>query len=334
MPSRASLAAFLVLLAACSGGDDGPPGDHTGPSGLVYTNTYDGSTPDSWYSRAFVVDPAGGPPLPLLSAQFQDVRHASISPDGGRVAVVGLPEGAAGLPGLYVAPLDASGTIGTPQQVFRQDGMFPAFPRWSPTGATLAFEVHIVATTFQYPQVWTVTVPGTARLVHADAEQPDWSPDGSRLLYSGIALGPDYYYRRPRTSRPDGTDVQDLFELVCQLPCTDAWNQRWGPDGRIALLRFTPLDPPGASLFEIVVMDDVRSPPATVWTSTLDDNSETVFFEWSPGGDALALLRYVDDPGPPFYGERRLSNLDLATGVETILTTPAPGTIDILNQWR
>jgi hypothetical protein len=113
-----------------------------------------------------------------------------------------------------------------------------AAPRWSPDGHQIVF--------FRFGEkdgggpvpprlsaVWVVDADGqnlrqVSPLTLA-AENPDWSPDGGRILFESgpiTGLGQDIY-----TIRPDGTDVRQLTSDGSAI------SAGWTPDGRILFVR-------------------------------------------------------------------------------------------------
>ena len=106
-------------------------------------------------------------------------------------------------------------------------------PTWSHDGLQIAFDGY--RELYGASEIYAINVDGTGEYrVTSNADfankwLPDWSPDGSKILFT---WGWDYYYQDVRTINPDGTDEANL------TPDTDGSAQGsavWSPDGaRIA----------------------------------------------------------------------------------------------------
>jgi Tol biopolymer transport system component len=56
----------------------------------------------------------------------------------------------------------------------------------------------------------------------ADAEHPDWSPDGTRIAFESA-------FRSIKTMTADGGDLRELY--ACAKPCAFVQEPAWSPDG-------------------------------------------------------------------------------------------------------
>jgi Tol biopolymer transport system component len=107
------------------------------------------------------------------------------------------------------------------------------FPRWSPDGNWLVFWNES-----DTPTAWIVGADGKGLRALTDPElaagDPDWSPDGSRILISTRPLlhfetGPTDLY----AIAPDGTGLTKLTDSVSSL--ARYGQPRWSPDGMAIL---------------------------------------------------------------------------------------------------
>ena len=107
------------------------------------------------------------------------------------------------------------------------------FPRWSPDGNWLVFWNES-----DTPTAWIVGSDGKGLRALTDPElaagDPDWSPDGSRILISTRPLlhfetGPTDLY----AIAPDGTGLTKLTDSVSSL--ARYGQPRWSPDGMAIL---------------------------------------------------------------------------------------------------
>ncbi len=106
--------------------------------------------------------------------------------------------------------------------------LFPAawFPNYSPDGQLIAFSHDMTGAV----ELYVIDADGTGltQVTHDDAENlfPQWSPDGTRILFSIQYIATDRFdYHHLATIRPDGTDrqvlTQELFDDVFPEYTTD-----------------------------------------------------------------------------------------------------------------
>ncbi len=109
------------------------------------------------------------------------------------------------------------------------------FPRWSPDGTTLAFWRWRSNGGAGETAVFTVTADGQDLRQLTDwemmAADPDWSPDGERILFGTYPLldFPTSGNSELFTMAPDGSDVQQLTDYGPAGP--RATQPRWSPEG-------------------------------------------------------------------------------------------------------
>ena len=213
----------------------------------------------SWSPRSLIYEVAldGGQPDLLSSGcsglmeQCQEWDPA-YSPDGTRIAFVryecgpgdgGSTSRCAGPGRSLIGIRDlASGEV-----AFLEDTRVPYDegwlnqPTWSPDGRSIAYHrATVPAEDFEYPRPTTIWIArtdgsGVQELVTPGAAaDPDWSPDGSLIVYSttGFRESEGWPFGTPKaeiwTIVPDGTDAR----LVCDGDvASGCWAPTWTPDG-------------------------------------------------------------------------------------------------------
>lgn len=161
------------------------------------------------------------------------------------------------------------------------------FGAWSPDGSRVAF----LSGSFGEGALLVINADGSgeSHLTDVEARAPDWSPDGTKLVFE--AVGGGIY--------SVGADGSGLTRLTLS-----GSGPTWSPDGsRIA---FFSAD---AGNFDVYVMRSSGADPARLTTDPADDVSPA----WSPDGRAIAFvserhgntdLYVIDADGS---GERRLT---------------------------
>jgi Tol biopolymer transport system component len=186
-----------------------------------------------------------------------------------------------------------------------------AEPAWSPDGRVIAFAAGPNDTDSDSARcregLWLVNPDGSMpRRIALDAQTPDWSPDGSRLVYgdsAGTIVVSDAGGGSPRTIigrgsepswSPDGRRLafaRDTSVFVSnadgtgeRLVVADAREPDWSPDGTRLVVARTSRTTPGLALV------NVEGDPQ-LFTLTRGYDTEPA---WSPDGRRLAFAHCWD----------------------------------------
>ena len=214
---------------------------------------------------------------PVLAAPCQppdcvQLWEPAWSPDGTRIAAALARNGSAAGPerfGIAIIEL-ASEQVTAIVEHPAADGQ-DHFPRWSPEGDRLVFWRGQPTATGVQTAIFVVNTDGSGleQLTEwADnAGDPDWSPDGSLIVYGTYPLlefrsGTSELF----TIRPDGTGVEQLTAFGPEGP--RATQPRWTPDGSAIL--YTRTTQAGS--------------PRTLWVVSADGQADQSVFAESARG--------------------------------------------------
>ena len=220
--------------------------------------------------RVYAVSPDGSQ-LRLLSR----VNGSGLawSPDGDRLAY--LIGGDVSESGLALHVVDADGKHD--QLVMKSDQLLNGPPSWSPDGKRIAIAIGGTLYTMNEGggQVRSIT-----HMMSGNEFRPDWSPDGTKLLFEATEGSPSV--------RTDlyviGVDGSRLLRLT-STPQFESW-PRWSPDGKwIAFVRHDGQDRP-ASL-QVARTDMSGQRPLFECTCGLMDVA------WSPDGTEILFSRFL-----------------------------------------
>ena len=249
----------------------------------------DGSTVRGELSR---IDPKTGSLRPFLGGI--SAQDASFSPDGKSVAYVAFPEGT-----LWRADPDGSHRIQLTQPPDSAGN-----PRWSPDSKEIVFgtislnghsSIRRISAADGTP-LWLMSDDS------AEAHDPNWSPDGTRVLYclgvpSSVA-----------TAKQDLRIVDLRSKQTAILPGSEGkWSPRWSPDGRFiaAFLDGTQQPNPSLPIFDSTTRK---------WHA-VQVNGAMGYLSFSHDNRFIYFLRYGRDQGVfriPVVGGNEERVVDLA----------------------
>jgi Tol biopolymer transport system component len=243
------------------------------------------------------------------------------SPDGTRLAYIGLPLGA-GTYDVFVS--DANG--GNPKNVTNYPATTSGLSRqpygvhWSPDGQRIAFTLTtLVARAGQsFSDVWVMDADGKNQInvtnkesTHSDAGFLAWSPDSTRIAIKGYGSNnQDIWAVNPNTS--------ELVQITNTDPSIDTSNNGayFSPDGkRIGYTQHTQF----ASGFDDIWISDIDGTHQSKITNTTVRGTGYQFAGWSSDGQKIAFLTvdaatfvdvWVSDPD----GSNRLNITNAAAG--------------------
>ena len=190
----------------------------------------DGGTDQVYVSSATGTRPRVVAPCPPASCIQR--WEPSWSPDGTRLAIATTMPAALWRMGIAIIDVK-TGVITRIEEHASAEGQ-DHFPRWSPDGTHLVFWRGDADGERGDTAVFTVGVDGTGLKQLTDtalvAGDPDYSPDGTRILFGTHPL---LQYRSGQselfTMAPDGSDQRQLTSYGASGP--RATQPRWSPDG-------------------------------------------------------------------------------------------------------
>lgn len=236
---------------------------------IAFTSNRDGNL------EIYIMDSRGTTQTRLTNNTVLDA-HPALSPDGQKIAF--LREKPSGGHAIYIMNID--GTVITEVTSVNYTNP-PAFPygygwkiTWSPDGGSLAFNDDI--------NIFIVKTDGTDRRLLTNGVGPDWSPDGSKILFLFNAS----FGGSLNTIKPDGSDRRTLPPL----PDFYSWyyDAAWSPKGdKIATIAFD-------SANEVVFTmnsDGTNAVEAIVYCLGASLGCSRISnVDWSPNGNSLVFF--------------------------------------------
>jgi WD40-like Beta Propeller Repeat len=166
-------------------------------------------------------------------------------------------------------------------------------------------------------QIWTIDANGAgeAQLTSdpAPSTEPEWSPDGKKILYTRIiSCGMPCTHREVRVINADGSGDTHVFGGP---PEPDAYSPTWSPDS--STIAFVRLGSAGRPCICTTYNVDLANPDGsnrhTYYTST--DPIVLKDLEWSPKGDEVAFTGDQPDYGYRFVNVKPLGPGDIRNPV-------------------
>jgi TolB protein len=123
----------------------------------------------------------------------------------------------------------------------------PALLALPPAGATtpaangrIAFSRFVVAHDPYFTEIWVTNADGTGseKITHVRPDfmdqQPDWSPDGKRIVFARCPQEPELpkQHCRVYTVKADGSDLTPIGPGCTPEACGDDRDPAWSPDGK------------------------------------------------------------------------------------------------------
>ena len=247
-------------------------------AGIAFAQV-DGLAGDVAYVNRFgqlaVIDAAGGEPR-LLSPIGTAYQFPAFAPDGGRIAAVGVADGAGSI-GVF----DGEAIV----EAYRSEAQPPIYLFWSPDGRTLSFIASRAATGLGF---WMAQADSEPRLVATgNPFYWSWDPASEALLAHVSLTGPGSrlaFVTADAGIAPENLDAPGWF----QSPDISS-------DG--TYLAYATVAPGGARRVVVATHPDVQGERVRREL----DHSGFAMFAWSPTDAVLAVMSPTQ-PAPHWFG--------------------------------
>ncbi len=232
---------------------------------IAFTSTRDGNV------EIYVMDADGSNQLRLTSNAAFDGDPAW-SPDGAKIAFTSTRDGNEE---IYVMNAD-----GSKQTRLTNNTFLDRTPAWSPDGGQIAFASNRTSGNFD---IFVMNADGSAQTnisngVQADFQDPDWSPDGTKIACSQANVQGVRAAYGVLVMRADGSN-QTRLSTVDNVDITP----RWSPDG--AKIVFASIRGGNLGTFEVFVMTAGGGNQTRI-TNSIGENSRP---GWSPDGTKITF---------------------------------------------
>ncbi len=309
----AVLAVLVAILVALAIGSRSPHLPVNGPilfarGGDVYRLNGDGTTTD--------LTPNGG-----------NETSISFSPDGSRLALFETTSD-----GAQLAVMPVTGTrpsVVPTGQLFHPTFGDTEIPAWSPDGSRVAFGSTVYAdANDRGPSAVFVVDLASGRTVQlpltgmVGADEPAFSPDGSRVAFQGrlagdgLPVGIDGTPHALFVANADGSDIRRLSPpLPGSYDAVGYGPPSWSPDGKtIAVDAVDTTVNPGPA-FRVFAIDVATGAPRQLTTQPLNgyiprfspDGQSIAFLDWEPPVGDLWVMR-GDGSGQRLVHRRSISD--------------------------
>ncbi len=237
---------------------------------------------DSLGQDIYLMDEAGTVTVQLIRRNLVDTAPR-FSPDHSKIAFTSFKQGSPNTSDVWLMNVDGTGLLLlTPNN--RDDG----YANWSPDGTKLVFASNRTqdnGVTQSDREIWVMNADGsgtpkelTRTAATTPDEYPDWSPDGSRIVFSSIR-GSDTDTEIYVMNASDGANVVKLTNDQVGGATIPVWSE--GSHPRIA---YTSREPGGVNVMHVMDPDgsndtDVSQGSFSEFAWTWSANGSQILFE-------------------------------------------------------